>query len=385
MKVIVDCSRINTGGAVQNGLAFLNNAASDPRHEWHVILSNRLASETSIELQKAFPACRIIGRGSNPLFQIKEALIDLPQHERRCRPDVVFSVAGPTLWTARTVHLEGFAVPHLIYPEIVPRLPLNTFGAAKLELALAWTRRRINRRKFFVVQSETVRQRLIEILSLPAEHIFTVKNSFSPIFAQQLQTAPSRPKNEQLRVFFPAAAYPHKNHVILPNVIEHLVKNWKLSVQFVVTLPLSSSTWRQLWHDCRTRKVERNITTAGEVRHQDMAALYKNCDLVFLPTLLECSSAVYPESFMAQVPVCTSDLDFAREQCGEGALYFNPFEPEACAAAIAGLLQNSDLRQSMIKRGAQVLKDHYPTPQQKWEAQLKALEQAVGLAQIGQA
>jgi glycosyltransferase involved in cell wall biosynthesis len=36
-------------------------------------------------------------------------------------------------------------------------------------------------------------------------------------------------------------------------------------------------------------------------------------------------------------PILTSDLDFAREVCGEAAVYFSPWDPDAMATAIERL------------------------------------------------
>ena len=54
--------------------------------------------------------------------------------------------------------------------------------------------------------------------------------------------------------------------------------------------------------------------------------LYNQADAMFLPTLLETFSASYPEAMKMERPILTSDLDFAKDICGDAALYFNPLD-----------------------------------------------------------
>ena len=35
--------------------------------------------------------------------------------ERKVNPDVVFSFVGPCYWKAKSPHLVGFAIPHIVY------------------------------------------------------------------------------------------------------------------------------------------------------------------------------------------------------------------------------------------------------------------------------
>ena len=40
------------------------------------------------------------------------------------------------------------------------------------------------------------------------------------------------------------------------------------------------------------------------------------------------------------VPIITSDLDFARDVCGDAAYYFNPDDDEQAANALAKIILN---------------------------------------------
>ena len=50
---------------------------------------------------------------------------------------------------------------------------------------------------------------------------------------------------------------------------------------------------------------------------------------MILPTLLESFSATYIEAMFHGKTILTSDLDFARDVCGEAAFYFDPLNPQS--------------------------------------------------------
>jgi len=72
---------------------------------------------------------------------------------------------------------------------------------------------------------------------------------------------------------------------------------------------------------------------------------------MFMPTLLECFSATYPEAMKMGIPIVTSDLPFARSICGDAAVYFDPMSPQSIGEAIYSLANNNSLYKEYIARG----------------------------------
>ena len=54
------------------------------------------------------------------------------------------------------------------------------------------------------------------------------------------------------------------------------------------------------------------LISVGKILHKDLAKQYLISDIILLPTLLECSSATYPEAMIAGKPIVTTDFDFSR-------------------------------------------------------------------------
>src|SRR5208337_3969492 len=117
---------------------------------------------------------------------------------------------------------------------------------------------------------------------------------------------------------------------------------------FIFTIDVQHSGWQRI--EDRARKLGLNdvVRTEGSVPHSTMGDLYRHAHAVFLPTLLECSTAVYPESFMAKVPLITSDRDFARELCRDAAAFVDPLSPDDSARALARVLTDDTYRNRLI-------------------------------------
>ena len=85
--------------------------------------------------------------------------------------------------------------------------------------------------------------------------------------------------------------------------------------------------------------------------------------MVFMPSLMECFTAVYPESFKMRKPLLTVDLPYAKGLCQEAADYFSPTDAKDIAEKIYSLYNNKERQQELIEKGEQQLQTYDNTPQ----------------------
>lgn len=356
-KVLLDCTRVRSGGGIQVCLSLLQNAAEDPG-PWHAVLSPEVAREAPEDLANSFASCSTIDAGSVAREAIA-AVAGLRALEEKSRPDLVFTVFGPTLWRPRTPHLIGFALPRLIYPEIQVRRTVRD------SLASAWKRVRISRSADWVVETQTVRARMSKHLHVPADRIHVIPNAPSPSFSRSSPSPILLPgAHRRWRIAVPSAYYRHKNLEVIPEVSAALTKSGHGDHAFFLTIP--TAPWERLRKAAHRLNCLDTVMNLGPVPHAQFRGLYEACNLVFLPTLLECSTAVYPESFATGTPLVTSDLDFARELCGNSALFANPLDPSSCARALARLMDSAELRDELVASGRRATQEAYPSPAAKW-------------------
>ncbi len=142
-----------------------------------------------------------------------------------------------------------------------------------------------------------------------------------------------------------SANYSHKNLEIIPKVIKYLKRKYEdFKFRFVLTLEPDAL-------NLGVNSIQENIEFIGRVDIKECPGLYKQSDFMFLPTLLECFSASYPEAMKMKVPILTSDLPFARSICGEAAEYFNPLSAESIGDKIYNLSKDKERQQELKSNG----------------------------------
>jgi len=138
-----------------------------------------------------------------------------------------------------------------------------------------------------------------------------------------------------------------------------------IKFKFYVTLPYEGKEVKLFWALVKKYKVGKNIINCGVLRISECIDLYNKSDIVFLPTLLETFSATYPEAMYMDKPILTTDLDFARDVCGDAAIYFEPRSATDAAKKLFFLATDNELCEKLIMNGKKRLKS-LPTPHQKF-------------------
>lgn len=180
------------------------------------------------------------------------------------------------------------------------------------------------------------------------------------------------------RILVVAEPQPAKNLEVVPAVAAALLQRGVRDAEFVLTVPERGGPYM--------KPVERALAQAetgvrvrriGRVPHERLAALYRSGDAVFLPSLIESFSAAYVEAMQFGLPIVTSDLEFARDICGDAAVYAAPLDAPACAEALARVLADEVLRERLRDAGFARVRT-FPDWRQRFAAYLGVLEEAVG-------
>lgn len=95
----------------------------------------------------------------------------------------------------------------------------------------------------------------------------------------------------------------------------------------------------------------------GLVSADELNALYRAAQFVFVPTLFEALSAPVFEAWQHGVPVACSTVTSLPEQVADAALLFDPLSVKEMASALARMSTDSNLREDLRRRGTLRLKD----------------------------
>lgn len=185
---------------------------------------------------------------------------------------------------------------------------------------------------------------------------------------------------DRFRLLYPARYYPHKNHELLLRALEPDLPELR---DVTVFLTLDADQHRnaaRLLRRLRRGTWGLRVVNLGPIPAERMAAAYAHADAVVVPSLLETAGLPYVEAMAAGRPVIAADLDFARSQCGDAALYFDPWSPAALRDAIATLRRDVALRARLAAAGRVRAGAAFPT----WtEVAARLVRGTAGLAGAG--
>lgn len=371
MRILINASNLKLGGGVQVADSVIRELHKFPQHSFVVVCSsvlNHISEEVCADNVK-FIEYDMPFSLQSMLFGREKFLDKLVEKENI---EVVLTVFGPSRWRPKVRHLSGFAIPHLLLPESpywqIPAVKRNWKQKIKMVLL---------RRQFgkdadeYYTENTFISERFSQLY--PKKRVYTITNTYNQVFDE-----PGRwideiklDNDDTFKLLTIASYYPHKNIDVIPEVIDILNEKYpSFHFQFVVTVD-EKKFWTQNEY---SEQRAASLMFLGKISIEQCPSLYKQCDAMFLPTLLECFSASYAEAMRMERPILTSDLGFAHSLCKDAACYFNPTSAEDIADNIYQLATNKELQQSLVAKGKQLLSD-FDNAEQRVQKLIKRLSE----------
>ena len=381
MTIIINTSNLYVGGGVQVALSFINELKEmDTLHHCHIFLSQ--ATKKQLDT-KSFPDhfhFYLIEKSPASLRTRKKVLSKLEELEKKIKPDIVFSVFGPTYWRPKAKHIMGFAVPWVLQQDSVAYRELPLHKRIKMRMWVKYVAYHAKKdATYYIIETEDGKNKMSHVLDIPEKNIAVVGNSYSAVFddtsyqntknSEYIQL-PEKTENE-FRLLLISHNYPHKNLKIINKVIQLLKDD---SIKFVLTV--DDESYKILFPDQPKR-----VLNLGSVSQKACPSLYAQCDAMFLPTLLEVFSAAYPEAMKMERPILTSNYSFATDVCQNAALYFDPLDPEDTAQKIKKLVSDKGLQQELVEKGKRRVKE-FETARSRAEKYITLCENVVKYNQL---
>lgn len=204
-------------------------------------------------------------------------------------------------------------------------------GAVKYWIARWLFRRNMRYVSNFIVQTEAMKSSLVE--SYPEirnrTHIIAQPAPSWLIGSQIKRTQFHNCAESGLRLFYPAAPYPHKNHQILSEI--ERPATWPIS-ELILTIPDSLNPNNSIpWIRCVDKLAPDAVINA-----------YRTADALLFLSLSESFGFPLVEAMWIGLPIICPDLPYAQTLCGEQAIYFDPHSVASMQAAIAELVKRRD-------------------------------------------
>lgn len=362
MTFLINCSNLKKGGGLQVAQSVCNQLRFYKNHQFVVILSTyiddeKIRFEENVEVYRynikhSFRTL-LLGRD----FYLDRIVVD-------SKVDAVLTLFGPSLWRPRVPHVCGFARAQLLLKDSPYYERINKKEKIIYKI---WDWGFKRSAKVFFTENPYITEKLSEHLS--KVKIYTVSNYYNQVYDHPEMWGRSikLPAFYGITCLSVSTNSAHKNFGIAIEVIRQIRELFPgFKLRFVYTFNREELDVPQ--------DMEDNFIFTGQVDVSEVPCLYEQADIMFMPTLLECFTASYPEAMRMEVPIVTTDLEFARGLCGDAACYYSAVDAKAAAEAIYKVATDKIYAQRLINNGKkQLLK--YDNYEQRAEKLVKILEE----------
>ena len=283
--------------------------------------------------------------------------------------DVVFNF-GDLIINTKIPQIYLFDWPYALYPNSIIWKRMGWYDRFIRRIKLHLIKRRLHNPAIIIAQTPIVKESLEDLYGLTSS-IKVVPNSVSLVNVQTAHVKkPALPSGTRLLCL--THYYPHKNlEVFLP--LAERIRYAGYDYKIIMTIDeIQHPKAVKLLRNIRDKGLNEIIVNIGSVPIADVPSLYKACDGLLLPTLLESFGITYMEAMFHDIPIFTSNLDFAKGVCGDAACYFDPFDPDDILKTLNEVFGDSNRIDSLVESGREVL-NNYPGSSQIFHRYQKIL------------
>lgn len=355
-KVLLNTTSVVVGGGIQAAVSFIRHVLEhDTRLRWQFALSAVVARQLEqFGVSGHGLDVTVFERSPARDRRARQALREL---EKQKRPDLVFTFFGPAYVRFRSPHLCGVGNGWVTHATAIAYSALGSVRKS-VQVFLQGVYRGLWYRAAdrWLVEEQSARRGLSRRFAIPAERIAVISNGCADHYRTAGRAAPLLEPTERFRLLTFSAYYVHKNIEIIPLAAAELARRGLGDkFEFVTTIRSDEPALARINATARQLGVAKMINNIGPVDLIDGPRLYESCDAVFMPSLLETFSATYPEAMAMELPIITTDLDFARGICGDAAVYYRPKDARAAVDAICSVYSSRELHDRLVENGRQRL------------------------------
>lgn len=376
-KVLLNATSVTVGGGIQATVSFIRHVLDyDTGLRWRFALSSPVAHQlakfgVSVRALEADVFEKTPARDARARSMLRNL-------EKRTQPDLVFSFFGPAYVRFRSLHLCGVASGWVTHATSMAYSVLGVRKSAKTFLQSIYKGLWFRAADRWFVEEQSARRGLSRRYAIDAERIAVIANGCADHYRIADQAPALLEPNGRFRLLTFAAYYAHKNIEIIPVVAAELKRRGLGNkFEFITTIRFDEPALAFISEAARRLGVTRMINNVGPIDIIDGPRLYKSCDAVFMPSLLETFSATFPEAMAMRLPIVTTDLDFARGICEDAAVYFRPKDANNAADAICSLYSRGDLRTRLVAEGTRRLAE-FPAASAKNGAIVDLIRETLG-------
>lgn len=338
MIFLINCSNLKNGGGLQVAHSICSQLGRYQQHRFVVVLSTFIRDfEIPDGVNTDVYRYNIKNNITTILFGRDRFLDGLITKNK---VDAVLTVFGPSRWKPRCKHLCGFARAQLLLQN-----PLQNTVPFKEKLAYrVWKWAFKQSSNIFYTENSYITAMLTKLLG--EVKAYTVTNYYNQLFDQpdKWERKVKLPDFDGTTMLTVSSVGVHKNLKIMIPVSEYLEQQHPdFKFRFVLTCQPEALNVPPA--------IQNHFVFVGKVDIAECPNLYEQADIMFMPTLMECFTATYPEAMRMGVPIVTTDLEFAQGLCGDAACYYSAIDAESAAEAIFKVATDKNYAARLVANG----------------------------------
>lgn len=365
-EYLIFCSSINEGAFPITNKNFKKVLMRWPgkKNKPMVIVRTRLPTTLLTFNEKVYKKISTIVEGDKYLKNIKNRIKWIydfflsTEHLKGSEYNMLhfmFTIIPPS-WIEKDYDVPLILTVHDIQQEYFPEF----FSNDVLDFRRRFYRASLEKVNHIIAISNHTKRNLIEKYSVPEDKITVIYNGygkdvFRKLDGKLIEKARKKYNLPRSFLFYPAATWPHKNHITLLRAYRILKTKYHLKDKLIFT------GIRKENHEAVERETERlglagSVTHLGYLPYKDLPALYNAARIMVFPSLFEGFGIPVVEAMAVGLPVACSNTTSLPEVAGDSALYFDPNEPEDIAEKVIRLYEDESLRSFLINKGKERVK-----------------------------
>lgn len=281
-------------------------------------------------------------------------LVKFPRLMNRDRLDVLHV---PAVHTRPSLPPVPRFVPCPTVVTLHDLIPITFYGRSgyempwRLERYYRWNLGAVARAQQIITVSESSRHEIISNLDVPPERVTAVYNGIDVDAWSSAGSNGANPHHgDRPYILFGGSYEPRKNLRRLLDAFERSTGSG-LFHDLVMVVDVASGYAAETRRYASTLNCRDRLHFLSGLDEPALMALYRGADLFVFPSLSEGFGFPPLQAMASGVPVAASDLPVLREVLGDAALFFDPYDPDAIAAAISTGVSDAELARRLIDAG----------------------------------
>jgi len=210
----------------------------------------------------------------------------------------------------------------------------------------------LNKAQIIITPTRFVKDDIIEHYKINKDKINV---TYEGIPSASNQTNGNKYRRLKPFLLYVGAAYPHKNLEKLIRAFNELINEDDRNLRLLL-VGKTDYFMNRLKEWSTSNGFDKNLVFTGQLSDNDLCNIYQSAEALVFPSLSEGFGLPGLEAQKNSLPVAASKITCLKEVLGKGAVYFNPFSIEDIKSKINSLLNDSPLRNKLIKYGLENIK-----------------------------